>query len=361
MRCACITSTLLGFLFTFAQAASAGENAAMTFRMPPDTQQERFIRQVMGGKIKIYAKGTITEGTHLRLLEFLKQNKVNEPVTLFFNSPGGSLTESITLGRVIRTLGFSTGIGEFGKEYNFKDTQKEIRAICASACVYAFAGGVLREYHYRDTLLGVHQFYSTDEKNVGDIGDTQRLSAIIMAYLTEMGVNSRAFVIASQATRDDMIWISPSEAAALNLAYDGTKKATAEIKLADGKPYLKLQQNRENATARILFICERGIILVRAGIVTTENNTIELLSWNRAFYIELSDSSRLQGKSLTPVQSTMWVDIAPITPSDRLAILKSDILDIWLESGGPVRRGAQMNITPVKSDIQNFFSNCLPQ
>jgi hypothetical protein len=360
MQCARITSALFSFLFTFTQAANAGDNVAMTFSMRPDTQQERFIRQVMGDRIEIYAEGTITEGTHLRLLEFLKQNYVNEPVTLFFNSPGGSLAEGITLGRVIRSLGFSTGLGAFGKEYNFQDSQKEIRAICASACVYAFAGGVLREYHYRDTLLGVHQFYNTDAKNIGDIGDTQRFSAYILAYLTEMGVDSRAFVIASQATKDDIIWISPSEATALNLAYDGTEKVTAEIKLAGGRPYLKLEQKQESATSRILFMCERGIIMVRAGIVTTEINTKELFSWNHAYYIELSDNSRLQGKSITPVQSTMWVDIAPITPSDRLMILKSDVLDIWLESGGPVRRGAHMNIIPIKADIQNFFSNCLP-
>ena len=218
---------------------------------------------------------------------------------------------------------------------------------------------MLREYRYQDTLLGVHQFYSTDKKNIGDIGDTQRLSAIIMAYLTEMGVNSRAFVIASQATKDDMIWISPSEAAALNLAYDGTEKATAEIKLVAGTPYLKLEQVQENATARILLLCESGIILVQAGIVTTEDNTKELSAWNRVYYIELSDKSRLQGKTLTPVKDTIWVGIDPITPGDRLAILKSDILDIWLENGGAFRRGAQMNITPIKVGIQNFFSNCV--
>lgn len=332
----------------------------MTFRMSPDTQKDKFIRQVVGGRIKIYAKGTITEGTHLKFLEFLKQNNVNEPATLFFNSPGGSLVEGLTLGRVIRTLGFSTGIGEFGKEYSSKDTQKEIRAICASACVYAFAGGVLREYHARDTLLGVHQFYSAGKENIGDIGETQRLSAIIMSYLTEMGVNSRAFVIASQASKDSMIWISPSEAAALNLANDGTDKTTAEIKLAGGTYYLKLEQRQESATARTLFVCERGMILVRAGIVTTEDNTKELSSWNRAYYIELSDQSRRQGKSLTPAQSTMWVEIEPISPRDRQSILKSDILDIWLENGGPFRRGAQMDITPVKADLQSFFNNCLP-
>ncbi|WP_223532802.1 hypothetical protein [Pseudomonas sp. GL-RE-20] len=358
MRFACIASALFSFLFTFAQPARSGEDAAMTFRMTPDTEQERFIRRVVGGRIKIYAKGTITEGTHLKFLEFLKQNNVNEAVTLYFNSPGGSLVEGITLGRVIRTLGYSTGIGEFGKEYNFKDTQKEIRAICASACVYAFAGGVLREYLYQDTLLGVHQFYRSEKENIGDIGDTQKLSAMILAYLTEMGVNSRAFVIASLATKDDMIWITPSEAAALNLAHNGSEKTTAQIKLADGTPYLRLEQIRETATARILFLCDRGVILVRAGIVTTEDNTQELLSWNHAYYIELSDQSRLRGRSIIPAQSTMWVDIEPITPLDRLAILKSDILDVWLESGGPVRRGAQMDITPVKAEIQDFFSNC---
>jgi hypothetical protein len=358
MRFICIASALFCFLLTFAQLARSEEDAAMSFRMTPDTEQERFIRRVVGGRIKIYAKGTITKGTDLKFLEFLKQNNVNEPITLYFNSPGGLVLEGIALGRVIRTLGHSTGIGEFGKEYNFKDSQKEIRAICASACVYAFAGGVLREYFARDTLLGVHQFYRTEKENIGDIGDTQRLSAIILAYLTEMGVNSRAFVIASQATKDDMIWITPSEAAALNLAYDGSEKTTAHIKLADGTPYLRLEQTRETATARILFLCDRGVILIRAGIVTTEGNTQELLSWNSAYYIELSDQSRLRGRSIIPAQSTMWVDIEPIKPRDRQAILKSDILDVWLESGGPIRRGAKMDITSVKAEIKDFFSNC---
>lgn len=358
-RPACILSLLGCLLFLQSQAAIAGADTAMGFKLSLDSQGEKLYRKVSGESLKVYAKGTITAGTGLRLLDFLKLNHITEPVTLVFNSPGGSLTEGMTLGHIVRSLGFNTAIGELGRDYDFKDSQTSVRAVCASACVYAFAGGVLREHRYPDTLLGVHQFYSADKNNIGDIGDIQKVSASVLAYLSEMGIDSRAFQIASQASRNAMIWITPAESAALNLAFDGVEKTTSEIKLVGSTPYLRLQQNREAATARIMFTCEKEAINLIAGIVTNEKNTSELALWNRSYYVELSDQTRFHGKSLTPAQSAIWVQLDPLTAENRRAILRSDILNIWLENGGPFRRGAEMDITQVKAKIEDFFNNCL--
>jgi hypothetical protein len=108
----------------------------MTFYAPKHTMHDVMTWiDAHGDTIRIYADGEITNTTTQEFEQFVKANNIRSGMVLF-NSPGGSLIGGINLGSAIRSHGFDTGIATYSKGYMAQS------GICASACVYAFAGGV---------------------------------------------------------------------------------------------------------------------------------------------------------------------------------------------------------------------------
>jgi hypothetical protein len=100
--------------------------------------------------IRILAEGTIQPNTGKVFESFLrnpKQHRHELPPrpTVVFNSPGGSISGGIALGRAIRKNRLDVELEASYTQVTDKDlTKEEIlveRAVCASACVIAFAGG----------------------------------------------------------------------------------------------------------------------------------------------------------------------------------------------------------------------------
>ena len=128
----------------------------------------------------IVAEGTITSDTPELFASFIsdKRKTGNIPQYLHINSPGGELFAAIKLGDLFRKSEISVFVaktlGEFDNSGSYIDDRLISRntAICASACVVAFAGGKRRltiKDHYanaisvsRDRKFLVHQFYSAD-------------------------------------------------------------------------------------------------------------------------------------------------------------------------------------------------------
>jgi hypothetical protein len=89
---------------------------------------------------------------------------------------------------------------------------------CASACVFVFAGGKVREAMPR-SMLGVHQFSSTGAKGEESAGDlvsrTQRTTGIILDYMTKMGVSPS--IMQAMTASKDIRWLTEKEAFEMNL------------------------------------------------------------------------------------------------------------------------------------------------
>jgi hypothetical protein len=163
------------------QSAAHAQDSKMNFRINPDTDMNRYMRIVVdGGKYRIYASGAIDENSSGEFLDFIKSNKI-EAAKVYFNSPGGSLLGGLRLGQTIRDLGFDTEIGSQGDTYGHNAL-----SMCASACVYSFAGGVSRFFGV-NAKLGVHQFYSGTGA-VGSAEQGQIVSGVIVSYLDAMGI-----------------------------------------------------------------------------------------------------------------------------------------------------------------------------
>jgi len=144
--------------------------------------------------------------------EQLDAARLNNGDVVFLSSPGGSLDQGLIMGAVVRARGLTTVVGEVDSSGRPRPAE------CASACVFVFAGGKIREAMPR-SMLGVHQFSSTGAKGEESAGDlvsrTQRTTGIILDYMTQMGISPS--IMQAMTASKDIRWLTEKEAFEMNL------------------------------------------------------------------------------------------------------------------------------------------------
>ena len=140
--------------------------------------------------------------------ERLDEARLKPGDVVLLASPGGDLGQSVIMGELIRARGLSTAVGAI-------DSAGQIRpGSCASACVFAYAGGTAR-YDIGGSRLGVHRFTTRGGTSGDPVADTQRTTGLVLSYLKRMGI-SAALVEAMSAT-SDIRWLDAQEASSMNL------------------------------------------------------------------------------------------------------------------------------------------------
>jgi hypothetical protein len=151
------------------------------------------------------ATGTITSGSSEALAaevdrhgEYIK--------TVVLNSPGGSVSDALAMGRLIREKKLATEV-EAGK-------------YCVSSCPLVFAGGVERRVGDR-AKIGVHQVAAIRSGANGPPRDemsiAQNISARCQRYLDDMGVSLLVWVHAMETPHDRLFVLKPDELKSLNM------------------------------------------------------------------------------------------------------------------------------------------------
>jgi hypothetical protein len=107
-----------------------------------------------------------------------------------FNSRGGLTFEAIDMGRYIRANNFRTWVGP-GKE-------------CASSCALAWVSGAERGAD-RSAFIGFHHSWNAR----GDTDADAATSAVVGAYLKEMGLGDEAIFFMNRAGPDDVNILTP--------------------------------------------------------------------------------------------------------------------------------------------------------
>lgn len=141
------------------------------------------------------------------------------------NSPGGSLVSGIMLGQIIRERRLSTSVARTIPEPHAPELKTTAPGKCASACAFAFLGGVTRDTIGGD--VGVHQFYqdialkdpTAKVFDALDLSRQQMLSAMLVDYVFRMGVDPRFVSIASTVPPTQIHWLSADQAKDLKVAY----------------------------------------------------------------------------------------------------------------------------------------------
>jgi len=194
----------------------------VTPRPQPDGLMAKPMTFELVGGGKLIANGTVTPGiSEAFAAEVAKRGDYIKTVVL--NSPGGSVTDALTMGRLIREKNFATEI-ESGK-------------YCASSCPLVFAGGVERRVGDK-AVIGVHQVAAVgqagslprDEMNVA-----QNISARCQRYLGDMGINLQFWVHAMETPHDKLFVFKPDELKSLNLATTAPAPSATAPRPAPGK------------------------------------------------------------------------------------------------------------------------------
>ncbi|MGJ5222066.1 hypothetical protein ACQR1Q_34955 [Bradyrhizobium oligotrophicum] len=175
----------------------------------------------------VQATGEIVSATPTRFEAFAKAQKVGVGIVRL-HSPGGNLAAGIALGELFRQKGVTTEVGSSAalSEALQKGLYDRSTGICASACAYAFLGGVERVLD-ENGKLGFHRFYqenalaqpSAKLLTGQDLGTAQMLTAALMLYTVKMGVDAKLVALASSAGPDEMHWISQADAQLLRVVY----------------------------------------------------------------------------------------------------------------------------------------------
>ena len=126
---------------------------------------------------------------------------------MIFQSPGGSVIGSMLLGIEIRKYKMSTAVG---RPRILPNRTYEVEpGDCASACVYAFLGGVTRSLRPQDRML-IHRTWVKPGKSA--IGPkeqfirgeaVQDVTAQLLKYVREMGVSTQLVEAALRVTSLD--------------------------------------------------------------------------------------------------------------------------------------------------------------
>ncbi len=159
----------------------------------------------------IRAVGDIEDFTAAQFRDFVKAYRLEgQGLTVVFSSPGGDVIAGLRLGREIREQGFNTQVGFPQRLPRGGYTMRS--GDCASACTFAFLGGV--ERYAEDDVIGVHRFYpgnlEPDNRVVLRPGD-EAVAAMIKVYALDMGVDDTFIDMSLDVPPADMRYLSNDE------------------------------------------------------------------------------------------------------------------------------------------------------
>ncbi len=229
-------------------APPAPGEAPMTVILVPRSESG-----VFRGTTLVYLDGAIDAGAPDRLSRAL--DGAQGTIAVWLNSPGGNLFAGMQLGRIIRAHGAATYI---------IDSRTLRPGECYSACSLAFLGGVYR-FNDNAARYGVHR--ASLGATTGERDLTHDLSAAILGYIGEMGVDPRLLDLWMKAAADEMYVLSARQAEDLEVVNNGRKPPEWRVAAA---PDSRLQgrQATIDGTASVSFSCD-GTQTVLATVYET--------------------------------------------------------------------------------------------
>ncbi|WP_433994595.1 hypothetical protein [Bradyrhizobium lablabi] len=203
-----------------------GDKRLAPLPQPEGTLAQPMTFELVGGG-RLMATGTITPGISKNFATEAERH--SEYIrTVVLNSPGGSVTDALAMGRLIREKRFATEV-EAGK-------------YCMSSCPLVFAGGVDRRVGDK-AAIGVHQVAAirsaANDPPRDEMSIAQNISARCQHYLADMGVSLQVWVHAMETPHDKLVVFNPEELKSLNIV-----TAAAAAPTAAGHPTAKTLPGR---------------------------------------------------------------------------------------------------------------------
>lgn len=235
----CVAAALTLFALGLNAEANPADEGRMRFTVLQQRPGDGDLRQ-------IFAEGAIDADAAARFRQFLATNNIPRRSTVYLDSPGGIVQEGMKLGHLIRDAGLQTAIGEMSLAGN----GRILPGYCNSACTLTFLGGTYRSIDPA-SKYGVHRFFGADM--TGD--NAQIVSADIVQYIADMGVDSGLFSEMTRAGASQINILSPAKLKALHVTNDGPTPTGWTVESSDHFVFLKGQRQTPAGLQRFLLTC----------------------------------------------------------------------------------------------------------
>jgi len=304
----------------------------------------------------IAADGTFDPGAAARLRALLAKT-AKRKLPIFFHSPGGAVTASMEIGRMMRVQKIKAGVGRTipqgcdprqrrekacdaimrsGRELA---AELRTRATCLSACVYALIGAAEREVA-PDVGLGVHSVSitrtikrmtregrvvsSSSKRLAGNAPDVHDAHARLARYASEMGIGP-ALIDAAAATpfetirlltRDEIAKFGIDRREFLESPWMMEETKSGEFFVGKLVVAAKAGEPKHYRTTNVLLLCGRS------GFITI-GLTRDLDPWDKPAAVAVAwpgaEIKLMSGRSPPPVAPGVATKGMPVASTPAIA------------------------------------------
>ncbi|WP_063828201.1 hypothetical protein [Bradyrhizobium sp. ORS 285] len=231
----------------------------------------------------IAAEGTIQRDTPEVFRRFIAKGK--NAYDIVFNSPGGDLTAAMKLGEMVREQNLHSSVGKTtGKldaESGFINTIDGGKdpGRCASACVFAFLGGVRRAA--KDGELGVQQFHDPEAikepkaktASALDRAADQAMMGTLITYVLRMDASPKLLALAAAETPwREVRWLKRQEITDLGIEISNKYSSPMTIEpFGAGGAYVEINNRSTFVSFRLRLYCRGDASTVHLAMIPNWN------------------------------------------------------------------------------------------
>lgn len=231
----------------------------------------------------IAAEGTIQRDTPEVFRRFLAKGWSGYEVA--FNSPGGDPAAAMKLGEIIREKNLHTSVGKTTGRLDPEDNH--INTIdggqdpghCASACVFAFLGGVRRAA--KEGELGVQQFHDPEAikepqaktASALDRAADQAMIGTLINYVIRMDASPKLLALAAAETPwRDIRWLKRQEIIDFGIAISGKYSSPMTVEpFGAGGAYVEIINRSTFVSFRLRLYCRGDASTVHLAMIPNWN------------------------------------------------------------------------------------------
>ncbi|SER47892.1 hypothetical protein SAMN04490244_101195 [Tranquillimonas rosea] len=208
------------------------------------------LRPIRPPTLHLTATGEIRSGDTEKLMALLAGADKSDvrDVLFLFDSPGGSLMESLRMGNYIADIPAIVSAQVGGSDMP--------DAICASACVYAY---IAADYRYLSGSgrIGIHQFGMSEGTLDGTEGLAigQSLSGLLSGYIRANRTEPELFEAISAIDHDDILWVPREELEDWRVVTNDVYDEEAGYINLDGKIALRMKHVSINGDSFLTLFC----------------------------------------------------------------------------------------------------------
>lgn len=232
----------------------------------------------------IFISGRIEDGDYRKFIDILTKNNLTkkELVTVHLDSDGGSMQEALAIGNLISLFEFSTVV-----DREASDPLKSDPGQCLSACAITFIGGKYR-FLGHGSFIGVHQFHfnqpDLDPNDAVSVG--QILSAELSEFIIKNKVDIQLISVMSLANPEEIFILDSELLSNLNILNHGIASEDWHFNIAEGIPYLSIQQEASTGSSKLLLYCDNGIPVGAASIEPGQDHGIGTYERSVGFFVD---------------------------------------------------------------------------